>query len=118
MKTIAMILLGLILSVPVEASEETVHDLHLGCEAWARMEAHTYDDVVLGATTAGYIIGFVEATFPIASLSHDLPKTNGEIVKAVCKDIDLHPAMWKHRKNVGLLVILRNLYGKPSKESK
>jgi hypothetical protein len=47
----------------------------------------------------------------------DLPETHGELMDAVCKDIDLHPATWKAKTNVGLLVILHNLYGKPSKES-
>jgi hypothetical protein len=115
MKTIATILLGLILSVPVQASEDTVHDLHLGCEAWARIAtpAENKHDVMLGASTHGYIAGFAAATPDL-----DLPATHGEVVDAVCKDIDLHPAMWKLPQATGLLVILHNLYGTPSKESK
>jgi hypothetical protein len=125
MKTIAMILLGLMLSAPVEAGEETIHDTHLGCEAWATIgiPAESGRDVVIGpgtgrdavrgAGTFGFIAGFAAATPGL-----HLPKTHGETVDAVCRSIDLHPAMWKLPQTTGLSLILHDLYGEPSKESK
>jgi hypothetical protein len=123
MKTITTILFGLMLSVSAWAgaphSLQTVHDLHLGCKAWTKMDTDSkpsveyVNDVIDGFQTFGYITGFVDATPGL-----DLPHTAGEVLDAVCKDIDLHPALWKSRTDLGLLVIIHNLYGKPSKESK
>ena len=119
MKTIAMILLGLILSVPVEASKLTVHDLHLGCEALARMgDLLNYQamlaDAIPGADTHGYIVGSAEATPGL-----HLPTMQDEVVDAVCKYIDLHPGMWTLPANTGLQVVFADLYYvKPKKGTK
>lgn len=118
MKTIATILLGLILLVPVWAKDQnvlTIHDLQLGCEAWARRDtpAETTLDILHSSETGGYIVGFTDATPDL-----DPPRTQVEVIDAVCKYIDLHPALWKLPRNTGLLVILHDLYRKPSKEPK
>jgi len=108
----------LMLSAPLEASKLTLHDLHLGCEALARMgNLVSYQamlgDAIPGAETHGYIAGYADATPGLHLLT-----MQDEVVDAVCKYVDLHPAMWKLPQGAGVLIILHDLYGKPSKGSK
>jgi hypothetical protein len=109
MKIITTTLLVMTLCAPVWAvvSTKTIHGIHEGCELRSKQDLSGADAIVIG-WIQGYIVGYEEAT---PSSLHGTPETQGEIVDAVCKYIDLHPEIWSLSRPEGLDRVLQALYG-------
>jgi hypothetical protein len=112
-QVIAIVLLGLALCFPAFAqNEETIADLHADCQS---------SNEVKRAYAVGFISGvaFMANYVSKGSLEKGSlwPKTKGGIADAVCKYIDLHPAIWAEEATVGVLTAVNDLY-LPSKRDK
>ncbi len=108
---IAMILLGTALCLPAFGqNEETIADIHTDCQS---------NNEAKRAYAMGFISGvaFMANYISKGALEKEAlwPKTKGAIVDAVCKYIDLHPAIWAEEATVGVLTVVDDLY-LPSKQ--
>jgi hypothetical protein len=103
---IAIVLLVMALCLPaLGQNEETIADVHTDCQS--KNEAKR-------AYAMGFITGvaFMANYVSKGSLEKEAlwPKTKGGIVDAVCKYIDLHPAIWAEEATIGVVTVVNDLY--------
>jgi hypothetical protein len=103
---IAVVLLGLALCFPAFGqSQETLDDIHADCQS---------SDAVKRAYVIGFISGvaFMANYISKGNMEKEAlwPKTKFGLVDAVCKYIDLHPAIWAEEATVGVLTVVDDLY--------
>jgi len=105
------------------AGSLTVRTLHNYCLELPDSRNAARGDLksVAAATDAMYLQGYIAGvTDEMASLAgvgldFDWPKTNGEVVDAVCQYIDLHPEQWSWEAASGVHLAAAAMYKKKGK---
>jgi hypothetical protein len=110
---IAIVLLGLAVSFPAFGqNEETLADMRTDCQS---------NNEAKRAYAMGFISGvaFMANYVSKGALEKEAlwPQTKGAIVDAVCKYIELHPAIWPEEATVGVVTVVNDLY-LPSRHQK